>query len=369
MNITHVVENLNRGGLERAVIDLVAAQVARGHRCRIVCLYERGQLADEAEALGVTVVACAKRNGFDPGVLFRLRRALRGHDTQVMHTHNAAAHYHAIAAAAGLHLRCRINTRHGMGALDVASRREALYRRTLRFTDVIATVCETARAELVAGGSLPAHKLVAVPNGIRVERFAARTDTAREALLAGFGLAPPTRVIGTVGRLNAVKDHVGLVRAFAEVRARGSDAVLVIVGEGAQRAGIEAVIADEQLADRVFLLGDRSDVDALLQAFDVFVLSSLSEGYSIALLEACAAALPIVATAVGGNAEIVREGHNGLLVPPRDLLALAGALCRMLGEPALAARCGAAGRDWVLAEGSFATMAARYDTLYAGHRN
>ena len=368
MNVCHVVENLNRGGLERAVIDLAAAQVARGHRCRIVCLFERGQLADEAEALGVPVRACGKRGGADLGVLWRLRRQLRDAAAGILHTHNAAAHYHAIAAALGLPLHRRVNTRHGMGALDTGSRREALFRRSMPFTDAVATVCEAAREDLVRRAALPADKLVAVPNGIRVERFAAADAESRAALRAELGLDASTRVIGTVGRLNWAKDHVGLIRAFAEVRAAGSDAALVIVGDGALRAELDALVAAQGLGGRVFLLGDRGDVARLLRGFHAFVLSSLTEGYSIALLEACASALPIVATTVGGNAEIVRNGVNGLLVPPSDRDALSTALIRLVGDAGMATRLGEAGRAWVVAEGSVATMADRYDALYADRR-
>ncbi|MBN8481974.1 MAG: glycosyltransferase, partial [Xanthomonadales bacterium] len=326
MNICHVVENLDRGGLERAVIDLAAAQVARGHRVHILCLFERGQLADEAEGFGVPVRACRKRAGIDLGVLWRLRGALRDAAAEILHTHNATAHYHATAAAFGLRLRRRVSTRHGMGALDTTSRREALFRRSMPFTDAVATVCEAARAELARGSALPVDKLVAVPNGIRVERFAPADHASRAALRAELGLPAGTGVFGTVGRLNPVKDHAGLVLAFAEVRQAGIDAALVIAGDGALRGELETLVVAKGLAGRVFLLGDRSDVAQLLRGFDVFVLSSLSEGYSIALLEACASALPIVATHVGGNAEIVRDGINGLLVPPRDRGALAASM-------------------------------------------
>jgi glycosyltransferase involved in cell wall biosynthesis len=366
LHITHVVENLNRGGLERAVIDLVAAQVARGHRCQIVCLFERGQLADEAEALGVRVLACGKRNGLDLRALLRMRRHLREQATDILHTHNAAAHYHAVLAALGLPLRRTLNTRHGMGALDTGSRREALYRRAMRRTDAVVTVCEAARHDLERSAALPGTRIVAVPNGIRIERFEAASPSARAELAATLGLAPTTPIIGTVGRLNWAKDHAGLIHAFAELRAHGVDAALALVGDGALRAELAALASTLGCADRVFLLGDRGDVAALLRGFDVFALSSLTEGYSIALLEACAAALPIVATDVGGNREIVHDGSNGWLVPARDRAVLGTRLRQMLADPLTAQGMGRAGRAWVLEEGSFTTMATRYDALYTG---
>ena len=363
--VTHFVENLNRGGLERTVIDLVRTQRASGQRCQVVCLFEPGALAGELDALGVPVHACGKRRGFDLRALARARRHVVAHGSRILHTHNAAAHYHAVLATLGLGLRT-INTRHGMGALDAASRRERLYRLSLRRTAVVATVCEAARRELERGGWPHATQLVAVPNGIDIGRFSPRDESARERLVASLGLPSRTRVVGTVGRLNRVKDHAGLLQAFAGVRDDLPDAALVVVGDGELRAELAALAATPALAGRVHLLGDRSDVADLLRAFDLFVMSSRSEGYSIALLEACASALPIVATDVGGNAEIVRTGENGLLPPPADPGALADALRALLSDPARARTMGQAGREWVRREGSLAAMAARYEALYGG---
>jgi sugar transferase (PEP-CTERM/EpsH1 system associated) len=366
VNVTHFVENLNRGGLERTVIDLIRAQLTLGHRCQVVCLFERGALADEVEALGVAVHACGKRRGFDVRALARARRLLREHGTEILHTHNATAHYHAVLAALGLGIRRTINTRHGMGALDTGSRRETLYRYAMRATNAVVTVCEAARRELERSAALPTGKLVSIPNGIRVDRFTPASAQARERLVIALRLPPQTRLIGTVGRLNWAKDHVGMIRAFAALRQRMPDCALVIVGDGERRAELAAFAGAEGLTDCVLLLGDRNDIADLLVGFDVFALSSLTEGYSIALLEACAAALPIVATDVGGNGEIVRDGVNGALVPPRSPDALAQALFEMLAEPERARSMGQAGREWVLGQGSFTTMAARYDALYAG---
>jgi glycosyltransferase involved in cell wall biosynthesis len=253
-----------------------------------------------------------------------------------------------------------------MGALDTGSRRETLYRYAIRATNAVVTVCEAARRELERSAALPAEKLVSIPNGIRVERFTPASAQARERLVIALRLPPQTRLIGTVGRLNWAKDHVGLIQAFAALRQRMPDCALVIVGDGERRAELAAFAGAEGLTDRVLLLGDRNDIADLLVGFDVFALSSLTEGYSIALLEACAAALPIVATDVGGNGEIVRDGVNGKLVPPADADALAEAMIALLDAPAAAQVLGAQGRAWVEAEGSLERMAERYEALYRG---
>lgn len=370
LRIVHVVENLERGGLERMVIDLAAAQRAAGHAVRIVCLYAPGALAGELSGQGIAVQACDKRAGADLSALRRLRAQLRAAPDTIVHTHNANAHYHAVAAAIGLPRASAparvLNTRHGMGAAHPRSRGEWLYRRTMRRTDVVIAVCEAARARFAAQGVRPRRALLAVPNGIRIDAFAPAGDERRAALRSVLGLAPDTRIVGTVGRLNPVKDQRSLLQAFARVHADARDTALVLVGDGALRAALEAEAAALDIAEAVRFLGDRGDVRQLLQGFDAFALSSLSEGYSMALLEACASGLPIVATDVGGNREIVADGGNGLLVPAARPDALADALAALLRDPARAAAMGRVGRAWALREASIETMAARYETLYRG---
>jgi len=366
LEIVHVVENLERGGLERMVIDLAGVQRAAGHRCRVICLFQPGALAGELVAQGIEVQACRKRGGFDLAALRRLRGWLRATPGAVVHTHNANAHYHTVAAAVGLPIARLINTRHGMGAAQPRSRGEWLYRRTMRRTDTVAAVCEAARARFAQQGVAPRGRLLAVPNGIRIERFSPASADCRAALCSDLGLAPDTRIIGTVGRLNPVKDQATLLRAFAHLRGDFADVALVLVGDGALRGSLESQAAALGIGDAVRFLGDRSDVRELLQGFDIFALSSLSEGYSMALLEACASGVPIVATDVGGNREIVVDGRNGRLVPPARDDALADAFAMLLRDPAAAEDMRSAGRAWALREASVETMARRYDALYRG---
>lgn len=364
MKITHVVENLNRGGLERVAIDLVTTQQALGHACQVVCLFEPGQLAQELQSRGIPVLACEKRSGIDPRALGRLRGWIRAHATDVLHTHNAVAHYHAVLASRGLNLRRIVNTRHGMGANHRTSRREWLYRRCLPATDVVVAVCRVAATAALKRGIAPPGKLRVIPNGIRVEAIAPSSGCMRARLRECLGLPSSTSLIGNVGRLNWAKDQSGLIRSFRSVHEQMPNSALILVGDGALRTELEQRARNEGISERVLFLGDRSDVHDLLQGLDVFALSSVSEGYSMALLEACAAALPIVATDVGGTAEIVREGETGVLVAPRDSHALTEALLSMLANPHRASAMGRAARAWVEREGSLARMVSCYLDLY-----
>ena len=364
MEIVHVVENLDRGGLERTVVDLIASQRDAGHECRVICLFKLGLLARELLASGVRVDACGKRPGLDLRALRRARALIRPSPDAVIHTHNAMAHYYAVLASLGLPVKCRINTRHGMGGRTRSGRQEWLYRQSLRGTDYAVAVCEAARQRFAADGMRPRRALLSVPNGIRLERFRPADDVARQSLVAELGLPTGSRIIGTVGRLQPVKDHALLLRAFAKVRVQVPEAALVIVGDGPLRAALEAQAEQAGLSDAVRFMGDRHDVPRLLTGMEVFALTSTSEGYSVALLEACASSLPIVATDVGGNREIVRHGINGRLVPSGDTAAIATALIALLRGGEQAAAMGRAGYAWAQAEASFRTMAERYHGLY-----
>ncbi|MHA6203855.1 glycosyltransferase [Dyella soli] len=366
MNITHVVENLNRGGLERMVLDLVKLQHRQGHHCQVVCLFEPGSQACELDALGIPVTGCHKRRGPDLRALSRARQLIRRHDTEVLHTHNAVAHYLAVLASFGLGVHRVINTRHGMGINQRSGRREWLYRRSLAATDTVVTVCEAARRDAVALGIVPRLITRVVPNGIALEALSPASAPMQARLRHILGLTDTRTLIGNVGRLNWAKDQVGLIRAFRHLHAQRPHTALVLIGDGELRAELQQCAAEEGVQDSVYFLGDRTDVHQLLQGLDLFVLSSLSEGYSMALLEACAVALPIVATDVGGNAEIVHDGTTGRLVPPGDPRALADAMLSLLGEPQQARACGRAARAWVEEYGSLETMAGRYALLYRG---
>ena len=364
MNIVHVVESLAVGGLERVVLSLASWQRRRGDVARIVCLFHEGALAAEARSLGIDLLALDKTRGLDVRALRALRAALRGARPDVLHTHNAVAHYYAAAAAFGLGISCVINTRHGMGTVRDSRRLDRLYRTALLGTDVAASVCHAGQDRFVQTGVIPLAKAVVVPNGVAMAGIEARTPVAKAALLAQLGRPAGTLLLGTVGRLSPVKDHATLLLAVQKLRGSGRAIELVVVGDGETRSALEAQARALLIDDGVHFLGMRQDVAQLLPAFDVFVLSSTSEGYSLALVEAAAAALPIVATQVGGNADIVVDGHNGRLVPAQSADALAAAVAELADDTALRERMGTAGRQWALRHGSIDAMGQAYLGLY-----
>jgi glycosyltransferase involved in cell wall biosynthesis len=195
---------------------------------------------------------------------------------------------------------------------------------------------------------------------VDTQRFA---PAGRQAARAALGLGPEHVVIGTVGRLDPVKDQVGLLKAFSQLP-DDSRTLLLIVGDGPCRQDLEAAVDALGLRERVRLLGERNDVPAVLSAMDVFVLCSVGEGISNTILEAMATGLPVVATRVGGNPELVTDGSTGFLVEARSPAALATSLRRYLDDPTLLAKQGRAARDHTEAEFSLERMVGAYERLY-----
>jgi len=215
-----------------------------------------------------------------------------------------------------------------------------------RFVDRVIAVSEAARAFLIHGKGYPAARITVVPNGRDLSVF--QPGRAREAARKELGLDRAVPLVGVVGRLETQKGHAYLLDAWPAVTRELPDARLLLVGDGALRGALEAQARAREVADSVIFAGFRADVPRLLDALDVLCLPSLYEGMPLTAIEAAAMARPVVATAVDGTPEVVREGRTGLLVPPADPPALARALLALLRDPDGARRMGQAGRDWAL---------------------
>lgn len=364
MNILHLVESLERGGLERVVVNLALAQQAAGHAVAVVCLFREGTLAAELSAAGVRVTCAAKSASLDWRAVRHVRRELASLSAEVLHTHNAMANYYGVLAALGRRVRV-VNTRHGMGSSSAKALTERLYRASLLRTTAVAAVCEHARRHFVATRMVPARLAHVVRNGIRVEDFTASSPEARTRARAMLGIATHAYVVGTVGRLNWAKDHALLIDAFAELEQQVPGSRLVVIGDGDLRPTLQQHATQAGVAGRVTFAGDRGDVPLLLAAFDVFALTSVTEGYSIALLEAAAAGLPVVASDVGGNREIVQDGSTGVIVRERTAESFVRALAALAESNERRTAMGNSARRWAEAFGSVASMAESYASLYS----
>jgi len=241
--------------------------------------------------------------------------------------------------------------------------REILYRMTDPLCDLTTQVSRAGLERYVRVGAVPAHKIRLIPNGVDTVRF--RPDReARGIMRDALGLHDGF-VWLAVGRFERAKDYPNMLRAFAGVVARRPEARLIIAGQGTLQGEAEQLVAELRIADRVHFLGVRKDISALMNAADAYVMSSAWEGTPMVLLEAGATGLPIVATAVGGNGEVVVDGQTGFLVPPGDSEALMRAMLRLMDlSPDERARMGRAGRAHVEANYSLERVVDQWEKLY-----
>ena len=372
--IVHLLHRLDLAGAE--VLAAALARQLQGERQHFrfafFCLDGLGSLGEALLEEGYAVEVLHRRPGIDLPLAARLGRLLRAYRADLVHAHQFTPWcYAALARTLPNPLRRRppiLFTEHGRHYPDRRSpRRVAFNRLMLGPRDRVTAVGEFVREALRVNEGIPRHRIDVIHNGIDPARFTAdpehlqhHRDHARHIL----GLAPEHRVVMHVARFHPVKDHLTGLRAFALAANRLPEARLVLVGDGDERPAIEAAIERLGLPDRVLLTGVRDDVSRLLPAADVFLLSSLSEGISVTLLEAMATRLPICATDVGGNPEVVEHLANGLLSPRGDEHALADNLHRLLTDPDTGQRMGNAGYERLLDRFDQRDMHDAYERLY-----
>lgn len=241
---------------------------------------------------------------------------------------------------------------------------ETLDRWHLRWMDQVVCVSE-GQAQKVRRCGVPPERIRVIRNSARIEAFAQADASYREQLRQLLPDATPrTRVVVAAGRLSPEKGFHFLIAAAREVLAQQADTCFVLFGEGAQRPQLEQQIQTHGLSDRFLLAGFRPDLDRLLPWADLVVLPSLTEGLPNVALEASAAGVPVVATAVGGTPEVIRDGQNGLLVPPGQPHALAQRIIELLQDPARAEQLGQTGKALMRAEFTFAAQAQAYLDLF-----
>ena len=363
--VVHLIYRLDFGGLETLLVDCINHMPPERYRHAIVCLTGYTAFADKITRPGVELYALDKAPGLGLGIHVKLFKLLRRLRPAVLHTYNfACAEYAAPAWLAGVPVR--VHAEHGRDASDPQglNRKHNFLRRALvPFIDRYVPVSHDLARWLTGVVGIPAAKSELIMNGVDTVRFAPNLPAAVTPW-AGEDVF----VIGTVGRLQDVKDQASLIEAFSllvaskpEGRARLR---LAVVGDGPLRDRLAQKARDLNVADLVWFPGARNDIPELMRSFDLFALSSIAEGTPVTLLEAMACGLPVVATAVGGIPEVVQDGVNGALVPASDPEALAAALGLYAADPERVATHGAAARTNIERHYSVAAMVGAYTALY-----
>ena len=364
LKILHVVDSLEYGGLEGFVTDLALAQTAAGNLVSVFSINDTDGHRKTLEANGIPVIQGGKSRTLDPAVLRALRNASLHRQVDIVHAHNFVPNYYAAASLLFAKPKpALVTTCHDMGSRLSNRKLRLLFRWSLRRTTRIAMVGESVYGRFVGTGMVDAARAALIMNGIPTQRFHGGSG-ARKAARAALSLPADRLVIGSVGRLVPLKNHQSLIDLMPSLLRTFPHLILAIVGEGELRRELEARAASIGVTDYIHFAGERRDVAAVLHAFDIFTLPSLTEGLSIALLEASAAGLPIVASNTGGNPEIVKNDVTGLLFSLEDSGSLETALVTLLGDSALRQRLGVAAREWVQAHGSLSAAYAAYQEFY-----
>jgi len=350
--VAHLVLTLNTGGLERLVCDL-ARQRSQELEPIVCCLDSRGHLAASLEAAGIAVDVVARKPGLDPGLVFRLARWLRQNRVEVLHTHGPDPMLYGGWAARLAGVPVRVHTQHDTMLADGTWRDRLKFKIAAPAFQSIVAVSD--RTEQILVEHARNHRgLLTIRNGIDIERF--RRQQPREI--------DDALVIGTVARLAPEKGLDRLIHAFGPLVKRNPRLRLLIAGDGPERPRLQLLARTLGLESTVEFTGRTDDVEGILGRLDVFVLPSLTEGIPLALLEAMAAGLPVVATAVGGVPEVIVAGESGVLVPADNPFELQRALDGLIESEDLRRRLGEGAERRVRAVFSLSAMAAQYRALY-----
>ena len=364
INILHLISSSGLLGAERVLLNLADHSRAAGLGVTIG-VFKNSQnpdtaLAEEARAKGFEVCVFPCRGRFDRNAIQMIRDCLDKVPVNILHSHNYKSNYYARMALSGKAVRWVV-TNHGRRSGVKLLLYNLLDMLVVRRADRLVAVSGKIAAKMKLAG-VERERIRLIENGIDLGGFAGRgsANGARESL----GIRKEAIVIGTVGALTKEKGHAHLLEAVQTICAQYPTAVFLLVGDGNQRAVLEEIAGKRGVREKVIFAGMRKDVPEILSMLDVFVLPSLNEGLPLALLEAQAARIPTVATSVGAIPNVVQDRVTGILIPPEDPAAIAGAVSRILSDKQKGLEMAEKGFARVRDNYSSEKMASRYLSVY-----
>ena len=368
-NVLYFIYGLGEGGAEHQMLQLAERMKSSGHRVHIACLLRQGDLLAEAEAIvGHEVPGFPITSFYNQTMIEQLRRFagyLRQNEVEVVHAQDFYSNIFGMIGAALARVPVRIAFK-GETEFSRTPAQKFAERCSFRFANAVVANAEAVRNQLLREG-VESQKLLTIYNGIDLRRVAPTRNRSREDLLTSFGLPsePGRRFVTIVANLqHPVKDHPMFLRAAQKVHDAIPNVSFVVAGQGKLKEELKAFASELNLKDEVFFIGRCDRVGDLLSVSDVGVLSSKAEGFSNSILEYMAAALPVVATDVGGAKEVVIQGTTGYLVPSGDADAMSARLIGLLREPKLARAMGESGRELVARKFSWNTQVGILQELY-----
>jgi sugar transferase (PEP-CTERM/EpsH1 system associated) len=372
IRLMHVIRALSVAGLEYGVIKLLNRLDRSLFEPMICC---KGRSFNEARSLlspDVRVIELnTEKDGLNYNIINKLVRVFRESAVDIVHSHNWSTFVYVVPAARIAGVPVVIHGEHGRDKEnpDTGMIKNLMWRILEPMTDEFVGVSENIVEELSLFRHIPTWKIHFIPNGVDTDRF--RPDLPREEIRERFGIGPSCRVIGCIGGFRKIKGHEILLEALKLVKLKIPRVRLFLIGGNPKELATDPRIKELQtlssklgLSENVFFMGPRMDIPEWMSAFDVFVNCSFYEGMSNTILEAMASGRPVVATRVGGAIQILKDKESGLLIPPKDSMALAGAICNFLENLDLGTRLGGAAREWVLEHHSLVRMVEMNESIY-----
>ena len=362
-SLAYVVNNLHPGGTERLVVEM-SLIFAREFDLQVFCLDEPGLWADRLRERGIPVYGLWRQPGLDITISVKLAQYFRRQRTQIVHAHQCTPWFY-VALARLLYPTPRLLLEeHGRFFPEVENWKRIWFNRWIikPLTHRVVAVSKDIRERLRRYEGLQHQAITVVYNGVTPEPL---LDAAtRAALRYEWGFTAENFVIGTVGRFDPIKNLPLLVNGLARAKVEAPKIQGLLVGDGPEFGATQDLIKQLYLVDRVRLTGFRDDARKLVQCMDLFVLSSFSEGTSMALLEAMAAGVPVVVTAVGGNPEVVTEGQTGWVIPSGSVDALTTAMLEAINHPEKRRAFAFAGQQRFEERFTFGRMIEAYRQIY-----
>lgn len=359
LKVIHLIHQLGTGGAENGLINLVN-NLDTSFFEPFICAFQGGGLQTEkVDRSRVELYELSKKDGNDPSFPFHLWRLFKKCRPDIVHTHSWGTLLEGFIAAKMAMIPIVIHGEHG----TIQSKPFNIFLQRFFWgkVDHLLSVSNVHANKLAKVIGIQNSKITVIKNGVDTNLF---LQGRSKILRASFGLEPFDVVIGTVGRLVPVKDQASMIYAFSKLSAELPNAKLLIVGDGPLRDELQNLSRTLGVSSKVVFLGRRSDIPDIIRLMDIFVLSSISEGMSNTILEAMSASLPVVATAVGGNTELIVSEKTGLLFPEGDIQKFTDALKEMIINRKRAKDMGVAGRVRVEKEFSLKVMVRNYEDLY-----
>ncbi len=361
IHIMQVLHSLEIGGAEKLAYD-ICENLGESFMTSFFCLDSLGFLSELIKKKGGAVYCFDRKEGLDFDLIKKFARILDEQKIDILHAHQYTPYFYSVLASVRAKRKVKvIFTEHGRHQPDKVRWKRVIFNKIFQpFTHKYTGVAKFSKDSMVKFEKIPARRIDVIYNGIDLKRFAKKYD--KPSIRKQLGFLPEDKLAGIIARLDPIKDHKSLIKSISLLK--NKHVKLLIVGDGPIRSELERQVEDLNLKNRVIFLGMRTDVPDLLMALDIFILPSIMEATSVTLLEAMSASLPVVATRVGGNREIVIENETGVLVPAQTPEKLADAIDLIIADKKLARSMGTAGRKRVEDFFTFDKMMRQYKKIY-----